>query len=113
MRHFKFLAASVALTLLAGAALADPPAPAAGGSTVAAGAGPGASNATGAVAARPPKPVRDPNEMVCHTIVPTGSRLGGERVCQPRHVWEDQARQAQDSINRQTNRADQHNMKGS
>lgn len=62
-------------------------------------------SATGTNAANPPAaaapavdPKHDPNKVICHTITPTGSRLGGERICQPRHVWEEQARNAKDMV---------------
>jgi hypothetical protein len=30
----------------------------------------------------------DPNRKICKTIVPTGSRLGGRKVCQTAEEWE-------------------------
>lgn len=41
----------------------------------------------------------DPNQIVCKTTsAPVGSRLGGGRVCLPRHEWDDRTKQAQDAL---------------
>ena len=37
--------------------------------------------------------VRDPNEKICQVIKPTGSRLGGKKICATRAEWEEQKRQ--------------------
>jgi hypothetical protein len=29
----------------------------------------------------------DPDQVVCHYVTPTGSRLGGSKVCQTRAEW--------------------------
>ena len=39
--------------------------------------------ATTEVAAVPP----DDAKIICRTVVPTGSRIGGERVCLPKREW--------------------------
>jgi hypothetical protein len=65
-----------------------------------AGQSPAGTDAANPPAAAAPAvdPKHDPNKVICHTITPTGSRLGGERVCQPRHVWEEQSRNAKDMV---------------
>lgn len=36
------------------------------------------------------RPANDPNEMICKMMEPkVGSRLGGGRVCQTRHMWDE------------------------
>jgi len=44
-----------------------------------------------ATAAAPPAQVAstppDDAKIVCKTITPTGSRLGGERICLPKREW--------------------------
>ena len=35
---------------------------------------------------------RDPNEKICQVIKPTGSRLGGKKICATRAEWEEQKR---------------------
>lgn len=35
---------------------------------------------------------RDPNEKICQIIKPTGSRLGGKKICATRAEWEEQKR---------------------
>jgi len=40
----------------------------------------------------------DPNEKVCETIKPLGSRLATKRVCATRAEWEDYRRQDRDAI---------------
>lgn len=39
------------------------------------------------------KTPRDPNEKVCETIKPVGSRLATKRVCATRAEWADKRRQ--------------------
>ena len=39
------------------------------------------------------KQVRDPNEKVCETIKPLGSRLATKRVCATRAEWAEQRKQ--------------------
>jgi hypothetical protein len=38
-------------------------------------------------------------KMICKTVTPTGSRLGGKRVCMTKADWEKQSRSAQDYMN--------------
>jgi hypothetical protein len=38
-------------------------------------------------------------KMICKTEVPTGSRLGGHRVCMTKRDWDAQAAAARDSVN--------------
>jgi hypothetical protein len=42
--------------------------------------------ATPAPATTPPTPPADA-KLVCRTVLPTGSRLGGKRVCLPKSEW--------------------------
>lgn len=50
------------------------------------------SSAAPAEQAREKKPV-DPNEKVCETIKPLGSRLATKRVCATRAEWAEQRKQ--------------------
>lgn len=34
----------------------------------------------------------DPNEKICQVIKPTGSRLGGKKICATRSEWAEQKR---------------------
>lgn len=74
------------LAFIASAALADPPAPAAPGTTV---------TVTGAR--------MDPNQMICRSVRETGSRLAHNRVCQTRQEWDDQYRLSRQALERQQN----------
>jgi len=94
MRHLQSALAAAVLALT-GPALAW----AATDTNSQSGQSPAGTNAANTPAAAPaPDPKHDPNKVICHTITPTGSRLGGERICQPRHVWEEQARNAKDMV---------------
>lgn len=42
----------------------------------------------------------DPNEKVCETIRPVGSRLATKRVCATRAEWADYRRQDHDAIDK-------------
>lgn len=46
------------------------------------------------------KKVRDPNEMVCETVKPLGSRVATKRICATRAEWEEYRRQDRDSIDK-------------
>lgn len=46
------------------------------------------------------KKALDPNERVCETIKPLGSRLATKRVCATRAEWEDYRRQDRDAIDK-------------
>ncbi|MEJ0025615.1 MAG: hypothetical protein WDN01_06255 [Rhizomicrobium sp.] len=105
-------AAALGLSLIGAQAQSDPaPAPAAPGtvttpSTVAAPAmvaTPNAPSNTGApgqaVAAIPPDP--DADKMICKDMPPpTGSRLGGRRVCLTKAVWQEMTRVGQENVGR-------------
>jgi hypothetical protein len=54
----------------------------------------------------------DPNKIICHTEVPTGSRLGGHKVCRTRAEWADIARDAKDQLDSVSIHADQMNPPG-
>jgi hypothetical protein len=41
---------------------------------------------------------KDPNKMVCRTIVPTGQRLGGERICHTQSEWAEINHTARDMV---------------
>ncbi|MEJ0044395.1 MAG: hypothetical protein WDM81_20190 [Rhizomicrobium sp.] len=94
-------AAALSLSLVGAQAQSDPaPAPAAPAvtapGTVAA---PGTVTAPGAVAAIPADP--DADKVICKDLPPpTGSRLGGRRVCLTKAVWQDMARVGQDNVGR-------------
>ena len=84
--HRKLMLCPVAvLALLAAPAIgADaPPAPQA------------AAVAPGADPAPPAKP-----RLICQTFVPTGSRLGGKKICMTAKEWQTRADQDQDVMNR-------------
>ena len=60
--------------------------------------------ATTQVAVTPP----DDAKIVCKTVTPTGSRLGGERICLPKREWrrlhesgQEATRDMQDSFSKQ------------
>jgi hypothetical protein len=64
---------------------------------------PAASNGSSAAASTPTDPDYDPNKVICKTVKPpTGTRVGSsrnrQRVCQTRAAWDDQAREAQESL---------------
>ena len=61
-----------------------------------------ADGAVAAPAAKPKKNPNDPNQMICKIIVPTGSRLGGEKTCMTRAQWEANARANEMDIEQQT-----------
>jgi hypothetical protein len=43
---------------------------------------------------------KDPDsKVVCRYIVPTGQRLGGERICHTKAEWDDMTRKARDATN--------------
>lgn len=41
-------------------------------------------------------PPSDKSKLVCKTITPTGSRLGGKRVCAPQSEWDRLASETQE-----------------
>ena len=51
-------------------------------------------------AAAPAKAQTDPNKVICHTELPTGSRLGGRKICmtaqEEEQLREDNKRKVQD-----------------
>lgn len=40
----------------------------------------------------------DPNERICETITPIGSRIGAKRFCGTRAEWADRKRQDRDAL---------------
>jgi hypothetical protein len=46
-----------------------------------------ATAAAPATATQPAASLPDDSKIVCKTITPTGSRLGGERICLPKREW--------------------------
>ncbi|HEY2177963.1 MAG TPA: hypothetical protein VGH15_05220 [Caulobacteraceae bacterium] len=59
-----------------------------------------AASAAG-IAAPPAKPVGNPDDkVVCKMLTPTGSRLGGHKVCMTKAQWQQQSDQARDTMNR-------------
>jgi hypothetical protein len=52
-------------------------------------------SATGANNQRP----RDPNERVCEIVRPTGSRLGGKKICATRAEWDQMKQRDKDATN--------------
>ena len=95
---FAALAATL-IVLTAGPSLADP-------AQNTPGAAPSASSTTTATSAR------DPNKMICKSEIPTGSRLGGHKVCRTRAEWADIARDAKDQLDNVSIHADQMNPQG-
>lgn len=91
MRQMALTALTAALvTFACGAAMAAEPA-AAPGATV-----PPTPPAT---AAKPIKPARGaPDEVICKSVLETGSRLGGKRVCMTRADWTNQSREASEFL---------------
>jgi hypothetical protein len=59
-------------------------------------------------AAPAPKGKNDPDKVVCRTILPTGTRLGGTRVCHTQAEWADITRDSQ----RTTESAQVHGFQG-
>ena|ERR1700733_8541249 len=58
-----------------------------------------ASPAPQAAPATLPPGVNDPNQIVCRTMAPpTGTRLGGRRICQTQRQWDDEMNQAQQHL---------------
>ena len=53
-----------------------------------------------ALAATPAKEKGDPNEKVCESITPIGSRLGSKKVCATRAEWAEKRRQDREAIER-------------
>ena len=54
-------------------------------------------------AAATPSPAKekgDPNEKVCESITPIGSRLGSKKVCATRAEWAEKRRQDREAIER-------------
>lgn len=46
----------------------------------------------------------DPDKIICRDLPPpTGSRLGGRRICAPKSTWDERAREDQDAISRGQN----------
>ena len=63
-----------------------------------------AAPTTAKVASAPP----DDAKIVCKTVTPSGSRLGGERICLPKKEWrrlhesgQEATREVQDSFSKQ------------
>ncbi|MGZ6027606.1 MAG: hypothetical protein ACXWKU_21530 [Caulobacteraceae bacterium] len=54
----------------------------------------------------------DLDKMVCKRITPTGTRLGGEKVCKTRREWLDITRQSRDALDSNVNRGLQENPPG-
>lgn len=44
--------------------------------------------------------VGDPNERICETIIPIGSRLGTKKFCGTRAEWADRKRQDREALER-------------
>lgn len=112
MRSFNLLAVALILGV-SSPALADStdgsaasPAAAASGATTA----PTASQQ----AAATPKvdPAHDPDKVICHYITPTGSRLGGQKVCHTRREWNQNTQDSQDALNHATGAALQRSPPG-
>ena len=58
-----------------------------------------ASQATPAASGQPPKSKNDPDRVICREEeAPTGSRLGGHKVCRTKREWDQAARDAQDML---------------
>jgi hypothetical protein len=56
------------------------------------------AQANPAPAAAPAAAAKDPDtKMVCRYIVPTGQRLGGERVCHTKAEWDELTRRDRDA----------------
>ena len=53
-----------------------------------------------ALAATPAKEKGDPNEKVCESVTPIGSRLGSKKVCATRAEWAEKRRQDREAIER-------------
>ena len=53
-----------------------------------------------ALAATPAKEKGDPNEKVCESITPIGSRLGSKKVCATRAEWAEKRRQDREATER-------------
>ncbi len=56
-----------------------------------------------AAAAAPSSPAKtqgadDPDKVICKTVVPIGSRLGGTRTCQTRAQWAVLTRDSQEAL---------------
>jgi hypothetical protein len=52
-----------------------------------------------ATSTAPAPKVQDPNDkMVCRTILPTGSRLGGTKVCKTQGEWAEISRNARNMV---------------
>jgi hypothetical protein len=111
LKQFQILIAAAAFALTAGAAAMADPAPATSGDQASAPPTPAAAGTTGTDAPKA-KPAHDPNQMICRTILPTGSRLGGQKVCQTRHDWDEQAKAGRDTVDHVTSRANQFSPNG-
>ena len=83
---------SIGLVLVMAASLATSDAPAAS-QTAAPPAAPTASSE-----ASPQKVQSKDDRMVCRTILPTGSRLGGTRICRTQAEWTAMSRDAADAV---------------
>jgi hypothetical protein len=58
----------------------------------------------GATAVAPSPAAADPDKIICRELPPpTGSRLGGRRICAPKSAWDERAREDQDAISRGQN----------
>jgi hypothetical protein len=44
--------------------------------------------------------VGDPNERICETIIPIGSRIGAKKFCGTRAEWADRKRQDREALER-------------
>ena len=83
------LALSLAASLAAGTAAADPAV------TTSAAAPPQT-----AAAAPPKKHGFDPNAVVCEHETPTGTRIGGQEICMTRAEWDEVQRGDMDALRR-------------
>jgi hypothetical protein len=76
--------------------------------------GGGSSAQTPAATTAPPAApsAKDPSKVVCRYIVPTGQRLGGERVCKTNAEWAEVNRSARDSVSEIQQRGGQSGVPG-
>jgi invasion protein IalB len=99
MKKLSIAVFATAALMCAGSAFAEQAAMA---PASAAASAPAAAAAPAAPAAKPVTPAAattaeaapDPNEVICESEAPpTGSLLGGARICRTRHQWSEQERQ--------------------
>lgn len=58
----------------------------------------GASLLAGAAVASPPATKSDPNKKICRSEAANGSRLGSKRICKTAAEWADYARQTREAV---------------